>query len=98
MNKQNHFITVADKHRIITKAARPSNFIARNELILLSVCNKSLKDFYGVETREWNQIKAALFHSSRGSLAFSGLGCCLADNDVTIGASPWNSHMFVTCF
>lgn len=64
LNKQNNFVTVADKHRIITKAARPSNFIARNDLILLSVCNKSLKDFSGVESRAWIWTEAALFHSS----------------------------------
>lgn len=60
---------VADKHRIITKAARPSNFIARNILMLLSVCNKFLKDFYGVETRAWIWTKVALFHASHGLIS-----------------------------
>lgn len=42
-------------------------------------------------------LRLHFFMHLTGSLAFSGLGCFLADNAVAISASPWNSHMFVTC-
>lgn len=38
-------------------------------------------------------LRLHFFIHLMGSLAFSGLGCLLADNDATIGASPWNFHV-----